>query len=316
MRVNAPGPRATLALAGAGRGCVHFALGGAPRGRLRRPRSRHRPRCAASATRATLDRYCVTCHNQRARSGELALDTLDLATSRRSRDLGKGACASCAPAPCRRRDAAARRGHRGRARVRADDRARPGRHAQSGPAAAAAAESRRVRQRRFATCSRSTSTCGRCCPPDDSAFGFDNNADLLGVSPALLERYLVAADRVSALAVGDPTTAPGLRHLLHARRSVAEPASSKGCRSARSAASASATRSRSTANTNSASSSDAHQPRGDSRARASASARDHGGRRARVPRPRSAARPKPGRPGSHHRRDRTPPTRGCACACR
>jgi hypothetical protein len=45
-------------------------------------------------------------------------------------------------------------------------------------------------------------------PPDDSAFGFDNNSDLLGTSPALLERYLVAADRVSALAVG-AAVAPG-----------------------------------------------------------------------------------------------------------
>jgi hypothetical protein len=46
-------------------------------------------------------------------------------------------------------------------------------------------------------------------PPDDSAFGFDNIGDLLVVSPALLERYLSAADRVSALAVGDPATAIG-----------------------------------------------------------------------------------------------------------
>ncbi|HZF29052.1 MAG TPA: DUF1592 domain-containing protein [Gammaproteobacteria bacterium] len=46
-------------------------------------------------------------------------------------------------------------------------------------------------------------------PPDDSAFGFDNIGDLLVVSPALLERYLSAADRVSALAVGDPATAAG-----------------------------------------------------------------------------------------------------------
>jgi hypothetical protein len=46
-------------------------------------------------------------------------------------------------------------------------------------------------------------------PPDDAAYGFDNNADLLGVSPSLLERYLAAADRVSALAVGDPKTAVG-----------------------------------------------------------------------------------------------------------
>ncbi|HEU5257301.1 MAG TPA: DUF1592 domain-containing protein [Vicinamibacterales bacterium] len=46
-------------------------------------------------------------------------------------------------------------------------------------------------------------------PPDDSAFGFDNIGDLLNVSPALLERYLAAADRVSMLAIGDPNTAPG-----------------------------------------------------------------------------------------------------------
>jgi hypothetical protein len=39
--------------------------------------------------------------------------------------------------------------------------------------------------------------------PDDAAFGFDNIGDLLDVSPALLERYLTAADIVSALAVGD-----------------------------------------------------------------------------------------------------------------
>lgn len=46
-------------------------------------------------------------------------------------------------------------------------------------------------------------------PPDDSAFGFDNIGDLLVFSPTLLERYLSAADRVSALAVGDPATAVG-----------------------------------------------------------------------------------------------------------
>jgi hypothetical protein len=48
-------------------------------------------------------------------------------------------------------------------------------------------------------------------PPDDSAFGFDNNGDLLVFSPALLERYLTAADIVSALAVGDPATAIGAK---------------------------------------------------------------------------------------------------------
>jgi hypothetical protein len=46
-------------------------------------------------------------------------------------------------------------------------------------------------------------------PPDDSADGFDNNADVLSVSPVLLERYLSAAATISALAVGDPKIIPG-----------------------------------------------------------------------------------------------------------
>ena len=46
-------------------------------------------------------------------------------------------------------------------------------------------------------------------PPDDSAYGFDNISDALGVSPALQEHYLDAALKIGALAVGDPNIAPG-----------------------------------------------------------------------------------------------------------
>jgi hypothetical protein len=46
-------------------------------------------------------------------------------------------------------------------------------------------------------------------PPDDSGYGFDNIADVLGLSPILLERYLGAARKISALAVGDPQIGPG-----------------------------------------------------------------------------------------------------------
>jgi hypothetical protein len=45
-------------------------------------------------------------------------------------------------------------------------------------------------------------------PPDDSAYGFDNVSDALGLSPALQERYLAAAASVSALAVGDIRRGP------------------------------------------------------------------------------------------------------------
>ena len=47
-------------------------------------------------------------------------------------------------------------------------------------------------------------------PADDvDPQGFDTNGDVLSVSPALFERYLSAANRVSRLAVGDPTIGPG-----------------------------------------------------------------------------------------------------------
>jgi hypothetical protein len=42
-------------------------------------------------------------------------------------------------------------------------------------------------------------------PADDSGGGFDNIADVLSVSPLLMEKYLSAARKISRLAVGDPT---------------------------------------------------------------------------------------------------------------
>jgi len=45
-------------------------------------------------------------------------------------------------------------------------------------------------------------------PPDTTSYGFDNIADVMNVSPTLLEGYLAAADRVSAVAVGDPEFPP------------------------------------------------------------------------------------------------------------
>src|SRR5690606_31103800 len=43
-------------------------------------------------------------------------------------------------------------------------------------------------------------------PADDEGYGFDNIADVLRVSPSLLEQYLAAASKLAALAVGDPRT--------------------------------------------------------------------------------------------------------------
>src|SRR5215471_11023159 len=43
-------------------------------------------------------------------------------------------------------------------------------------------------------------------PADDEGYGFDNIADILRVSPSLLEQYLAASAKVASLAVGDPDT--------------------------------------------------------------------------------------------------------------
>lgn len=45
-------------------------------------------------------------------------------------------------------------------------------------------------------------------PADNATSGFDNLADLLFVSPTLMERYLAAARKISRLAIGDPTMLP------------------------------------------------------------------------------------------------------------
>jgi mono/diheme cytochrome c family protein len=47
-------------------------------------------------------------------------------------------------------------------------------------------------------------------PTDGAEFGFDNIATSLKTSPLLLEGYLTAAQRVAAMAVGDPKVKPGM----------------------------------------------------------------------------------------------------------
>lgn len=67
-------------------------------------------------------------------------------------------------------------------------------------------------------------------PVDDSGYGFDNIADVLSLTPALLDRYMFAARRVSRLAIGTAAAKPekdifvrdretGFREAGHARAS-------------------------------------------------------------------------------------------------
>ncbi len=45
-------------------------------------------------------------------------------------------------------------------------------------------------------------------PPDEQAYGFENNADALSIQPALLDRYISAASAIARRAVGDATLPP------------------------------------------------------------------------------------------------------------
>ena len=59
-------------------------------------------------------------------------------------------------------------------------------------------------------------------PPDNASSGFDNIADLLFISPTAMESYLGAAEKISRLAVGDPSRSGDGQHLPHARRTTAD----------------------------------------------------------------------------------------------
>ena len=45
-------------------------------------------------------------------------------------------------------------------------------------------------------------------PPDEQAFGFENNGEALSMQPALLDRYVSAAAAIARQAVGDSTIPP------------------------------------------------------------------------------------------------------------
>jgi Protein of unknown function (DUF1592)/Protein of unknown function (DUF1588)/Protein of unknown function (DUF1587)/Protein of unknown function (DUF1585)/Protein of unknown function (DUF1595)/Planctomycete cytochrome C len=58
-------------------------------------------------------------------------------------------------------------------------------------------------------------------PQDDTGYGFDNNGDVLSLSPALMERYVMAAERVARAAVfGPPPARPALVRLQSRRGKI------------------------------------------------------------------------------------------------
>ena len=161
------------------------------------------------APRTVLDRYCVTCHNQRTKAGGLTLDALDVAHVTAQPAIWEAVVRkvrtrTMPPPGMPRPDDATYASLTSWLTAELDRAAvpNPGRPLL-----------RRLNQAEYGNVVRDLLSVQvdvkSLLPADDSAFGFDNNADLLVVSPSLLDRYLSAADRVSALAVGDPLMAPG-----------------------------------------------------------------------------------------------------------
>jgi uncharacterized protein DUF1592/uncharacterized protein DUF1588/uncharacterized protein DUF1587/uncharacterized protein DUF1585/uncharacterized protein DUF1595 len=160
--------------------------------------------------RALLDRYCVGCHNEKIRTAGLAIDKLDLAHPGNNAEVWEKV------------DRKIRAGMMPPSGVPRPDRATLDAFASQLETAldkAAAAKPNpgttglhRLNRTEYANSIRDLLTLeidpSTLLPADDSSEGFDNIADALAISPALLERYIAAATQLSRLAVGDPATTP------------------------------------------------------------------------------------------------------------
>ena len=154
--------------------------------------------------RAVFDKYCVGCHNQRVKTAGLALDALDPAQAGEHaeawekvvRKLRTGAM----PPPGRPRPdkaltasvAASLEAGLDRAAAEHPNPGRPTLH--------------RLNRVEYRNAIRDLLALeidpAALLPGDNAAYGFDNNADALSLSPALTERYLEAAARISQMALG------------------------------------------------------------------------------------------------------------------
>ena len=163
--------------------------------------------------RALLDRYCVTCHNDRLRTGGLtldadAVDVSDVAAHAEvwEQVVRKLRAGAMPPRPRPRPAPAAYAEFRSWLEGELD--------------AAAAADPNPGRTETFHRLSRTEYRnavrdllaldvdVSELLPADDTSYGFDNIAGVLGVSPTLMERYLSAARKVSRVAVASPVPSP------------------------------------------------------------------------------------------------------------
>jgi len=168
------------------------------------------------AQRALVDQYCAGCHNDRAKAGGFSWSSVDLAHPERNAEIGEKAIrklrAGLMPPPGRPRpDAAAVKQFVTSLETNID--------------AAAAAKPyvgrpalHRMNRAEYAASVQEllgvTIDVNSLLPADVMSHGFDNMADVLTTSPALLDAYVTAASKISRLAVGDTEVQPEVATFL------------------------------------------------------------------------------------------------------
>jgi hypothetical protein len=154
--------------------------------------------------RALLDKYCVTCHNDRLKTANLSLQNADLTKVGEHADLWEKVVrklrAGVMPPPDLPRPALADyEGLRDWLEAEID-------RSSAGRAAPGSVVLHRLNRTEYANAIRDLLDLqvdvAALLPPDDSANGFDNIAGSLTISPTLLESYTTAAARVARMAVG------------------------------------------------------------------------------------------------------------------
>jgi mono/diheme cytochrome c family protein len=165
---------------------------------------------AAPTTAEVMTTYCVTCHNDRLNTGgisleQVSLDAAGVHAETLEKVVRKVRAGLMPPAGARRPERAALDAFASGVEAAVDRAAaaspNPGR-----------APLHRMNRAEYANAIRDLLAldvdAATLLPADDSSRGFDNIADVLGVSPSLLERYVAAAAKISRLAVGERDAAP------------------------------------------------------------------------------------------------------------
>ena len=163
-----------------------------------------------SPHRALVNRYCATCHNERLRTADLTLDTLNVDNVGSDAEVWekvvrKLRAGQMPPAGVPRPQKAAYDGFVTYLETELDRTAAA--HPDPGRPLA-----HRLNRAEYGNAIRDLLGLEvdgtELLPPDNSSSGFDNIAEVLSVSPVLMERYMLAAGKISRLAVGDPSIRP------------------------------------------------------------------------------------------------------------